>query len=217
MKNCVKLLPVLFLLTSCYTTRITPEILTPSTQNNDFFEQFNIEINEQSFSEVFSPSHKIIDAEYYEDDDVDYREVHVINETKYAADCKNLIRKYAGVPDLHFHNEKPTLVFSVNFYERKSADALRFISVMTFGTLNLAGLPYNRTVQYIDLSASVYDKNGNYIKSYNGFGRDTFLGGVYYYSSNQIRPSFIKTVKKALKEIDNAMANDKKNVIALLK
>ncbi|MCA1759661.1 MAG: hypothetical protein LC658_07810, partial [Bacteroidales bacterium] len=74
--------------------------------------------------------------------------------------------------------------------------------------LNLAGLPSNHVVQTIEMKVSVYDKTGRLVKNYTGFGRDKYLTGLYYHSPNQQRPSFIKSVKNALSEIDKQMAGD---------
>ena len=79
--------------------------------------------------------------------------------------------------------------------------------------MNLAGLPANHVDQTIELKVSVYNNEGKLLKNYTGFGHDKYLTGLYYHSPNQRRPSFIKSVKNALSEIDRQFTADKQELV----
>lgn len=206
--NSVIIILLVFLLQSCYSTKITPAFLTPENQNKEFFSQLDVQFNDQSFASVFAPSQKIVDSEVVEGEFESRREVQLVNESRNSLDVKNLIEKYADQSEPVQECCNGTAVFSVTFYDFKESAFLPQLSTLTFGVLNLVGLPSNRVVQTIELKVSVYNKTGRLVKSYSGFGRDKYLTGLYYHSLNQQRPSFIKSVKSALSEIDKQMAVD---------
>jgi hypothetical protein len=206
--NSVFIILLVFLLQSCYSTKITPVFLTPENQNKAFFSQLDVQFDDQSFASVFAPSQKIVDSEVFEGEFESRREVQLVNESRNSLDVKNLIEKFAVQREPGQECCNGTAVFSITFYDFKESHLLPYLSTFTFGVLNLAGLPSNHVVQTIELKVSVFDKTGKLVKSYLGFGRDKYLAGLYYHNPNQQRPSFIKSVKNALSEIDKQMAGD---------
>ncbi len=211
--NSAFILFLIFILPSCYSTKITSGFLTPENQNREIFSQLDVHFDDQSFASVFAPSQKILDSEVIEGELESRREVQVVNESRNSLDVKNLIEKYAvqNIPG----NEccKGTAVFSVTFYDSNENFMLAFVSLMTLGVLNLAGLPANHVDQTIELKVSVYNNDGKLLKNYTGFGHDKYLTGLYYHSPNQRRPSFIKSVKNALSEIDRQITADKQELV----
>lgn len=206
--NSVYIIFLVFLLQSCYSTKITPDFLTLENQNKEFFSQLDVQFNDQSFASVFAPSQKIVDSEVVDGEFESRREVQLVNESRNSLDVKNLIEKFAVQSEPGQECCNGTAVFSVTFYDLKENAFLPLLSTLTFGVLNLAGLPSNYVVQTIELKVSVYNKTGRLVKNYTGFGRDNYMTGLYYHSPNQQRPSFIKSVKNALSEIDKQMAVD---------
>ncbi|GEM_PF-5242824 len=201
MKQISTLLLLCCFLSSCYSTKITPEFLTPESKNEKLISELQFEFDDYSFSSVFQPSKKIVD-EIVDDEMVSQREISVVKENQNSVDAKNLLRKYWRNSKYFENDSKGTIVFMVTFYDFKDSEILNGISILTFGVLNLVGLPTGRNVNIVELQASVYSPKGKLVNTFTGFGRDVYLTGVYYHNTNQKRPSFIKAVKNAIEEID---------------
>lgn len=202
MKKVALLLLLGLFFNSCYTSKITSDFLVPPNQNNELFSELNGEFDEYSFSSVFQPTQKIVD-EYIEEEKEFKREISVVKENQNSVDAKNLLRKYMMNSDFIGDNGKGKIVFNVSFYDFKKNEAFHVFSVLSLGLLNLAGLPNGRYVNTIELQASLYSNSGELLQVYSGFGRDSYITGVYYHSTEQRRPSFMKAVKNAIVEIDN--------------
>ena len=190
---------------SCYTTKITPEFLVPENQNQDLFSELHCEFDEYSFSSVFKPSRKIVD-EIIDDEEYPQREISIVHEDYNSIDAKNLLRKYWANSGYNKEDAKGTIVFTATFYDFKSSSGLGGISILTFGMLNLVGFPTGKYQNIVEIQASIYSESGKLLQSFNGFGRDVYHTGVYYYSEKQKRASFIKAVKNAIDEIDTQIA-----------
>ncbi|HSH19787.1 MAG TPA: hypothetical protein VLA03_05015 [Draconibacterium sp.] len=202
MKKITLLFIVSFFLHSCYTSKITSDFLIPLNQNRELFSDLKGEFDEYSFNSVFQPSKKIVD-ELIEGEAEFQREISIVRENQNSVDAKNLLRKYMMNSALNDANAKGKIVFNVSFYDFRKNDAFSVFSVLSLGLLNLAGLPSGSFVNTIEMQASIYSDSGELLQSFTGFGRDSYLTGVYYHSPEQKRPSFIKAVKNAIHEIDN--------------
>lgn len=205
MKKTILLVVIALIFSSCYTTKITPEFLIPENQNNNLFSELNCEFDEYSFSSVFKPSRKIVD-EIIDEEDYPQREISIVQEDYNSVDAKNLLRKYWTNSGFNKVDAKGTIVFTATFYDFKGTPGLAGISILTFGMLNLVGFPTGKFQNTVEIQASIYSDSGRLLQSFNGFGRDVYFTGVYYYSEKQKRASFIKAVKNAIEEIDKQIA-----------
>lgn len=201
MKKVTILIALSLFLQSCYTTKFTSDFLVPPNQNKELFSELEGEIDEYSFSSVFQPSKKIVD-EFIEDEKLSQREISIVKENQNSVDAKNLLRKYMLNSGFKGKVVKGKIVFNVSFYDFKKNDAFKVFSVLTFGLINLAGIPNGKYVNTIEMQASIYSESGKLLQTFTGFGRDSYFTGVYYYSPEQKRPSFIKAVKSAIDDID---------------
>lgn len=201
MKKVTILIALSLFLQSCYTTKFTSDFLVPPNQNKELFSELEGEIDEYSFSSVFQPSKKIVD-EFIEDEKLSQREISIVKENQNSVDAKNLLRKYMLNSGFKGKDVKGKIVFNVSFYDFKKNDAFKVFSVLTFGLINLAGIPNGKYVNTIEMQASIYSESGKLLQTFTGFGRDSYFTGVYYYSPEQKRPSFIKAVKSAIDDID---------------
>ena len=204
------------LLSSCYTTRITPSFLTPENNNQELISRLSLVFDEYSFSSAFAPSEKIYDTEFYEGKLENKREVYLLTENSTAVEIKNLIKKYALNGLSPGNNLVGSIEFQVTFYDFRDKDTFKAISTLSFGIFNLIGLPAGGGKHTLELQAKIFDTSGRLVKNYSGFGTDSYLTGIYYHSANQFRPSLIKCVKCALAEIDQKIYADKANLVPLL-
>jgi hypothetical protein len=202
-------------LSSCYSTKITPEFLSPKSQNKELISELNFEFDDYSFSSVFQPSQKIVD-EIIEDQGITQREISVVKESQNSVDAKNLLRKYWSSAAYFDKDSRGTIVFTATFYDFKESGVLRGFSLMSFGLLNLAGLPTGRYSNTVEILASVYDPSGKLLNSFTGFGHDVYHTGIYYHNYHQKRPSFIKAVKNAIDEIDRQIIENQSIITANL-
>lgn len=199
---------------SCYTERITPALLTPESNNDDLFTILDLQFDDVSFTSAFMPSDKIVDFGFSEDQEV--REVQYLRESRQSHQMKSLIRKYAHAALKGGDHKQGTIVFRVTYFDEKSNDFLRALSFFTFGVINLAGIPSGRKATTIELEADLYNANGQLIEQFRGLGSDSFYTGLFFYSPNQSRPSFIKCVKSALNEIDGKISTNKQELFHIM-
>lgn len=175
----------------------------------------HLAFDEYSFSSTFSRTEKIYDAEIAEDGIENQRELQFVTESQLAVEIKNLISKYVSQPTIS-NNKTGTIEFRVTFFDFQEKHALKAISTLSFGILNLAGLPAGGGKHTVELQAVIYNDKGKPLKTYTGFGTDSYLTGIYYHSMNQKRPSLIKSIKSAIEAIDQQLYHEREQLTDII-
>ncbi len=85
-----------------------------------------------------------------------------------------------------------------------------FYSLLSLGTLNLIGLPFNHPEYTLNFEFSIYDKNKKLIKKYNIYGKGQAWAAAYYgYSGqNAIKLAMYRGFKDALKQLKFELQQD---------
>ncbi len=203
------ILIVFVLLSSCYSTRITQDFLTPENKNQGLISNLELKFDEASFSSTFSTSQRLVENELIDDDFVSSSEYQIIRDNSSTAEIRSLIKKYAKFYGNSSDNQNGSIKFGVNFYDAKTNYSYAAISVYTLGALNLLGMPTGKFSHSVEFEAAIYNASGDLVKVYRGFGTDKYITGLYYHSFSQKRSSFIKSIKNALAQIDNQIFADR--------
>lgn len=92
-------------------------------------------------------------------------------------------------------------------------------SILSYGTLNLLGMPAGWSDIDLELEARLYDRNKRLIKIYRGLGSDSTVIACYY-GYNELdaeKVSVINSVKQALASIKQQINNDQSLLLTKLR
>lgn len=96
--------------------------------------------------------------------------------------------------------------------------ALSFLSIGTFGLLNLVGFPFASIATSIDIDVELFDINNELVAAYHSIGKSRVYSAMYYgfEVDSAVRLSKIRAFKKAMNKVKAQIDQDFNTINAAL-
>lgn len=220
------LIASIVVLSSCRTLNLVE--LTPENRNNRLLPALNSEIDLSVVESMNLPSN-VSTTEFVSDDSSFIDEyasvVRTVTEQVYwnptSNDLLTLFNRDIKYNITEPYGEKKGTIVcrvaGINFDE--SGFGLSFISVCSFGLLNLVGLPFAMNDASVDIDVDIYDNKSELIGSYHAIGNARIASAMYYgyQVSSAKRLAKIKAFKRAMNDIKSQIEMDYNELSASLK
>jgi hypothetical protein len=115
-----------------------------------------------------------------------------------------------------YGEKKGKIVCRIAGKDEKATYMLRLLSLFSFGTLNVLGMPYNINNNLIDIDVEILNNNNELIGLYSAMGKGKEISSLYYGHAypSAIRYANIKAFKEAMADIKNQIEADHERIIA---